>query len=155
MMRGIGSRWRGLMVAAVAVALLGGSAVTPAAAQDSSLEAQTRQALTRVFDALATGDPEKVGPLLAPEYQIVRSDGAVYDKEQYLARSIPRIESKPVFTDVVATRNGDIVVASLRIRIEEQIDGKKAESEFPHLIVFRVTPAGWQVVAAANFARLQ
>jgi hypothetical protein len=55
----------------------------------------------------------------------------------------------------VVTRNGDIVVVSLRVAIDEVVDGKKAESEFPHLIVFRVTPYGWQVLASANFAKLE
>jgi len=143
--------WAGLFVAA----LLCGPGTMAVAAQDSGLESQAREALTKVFDALASGDDEKVRPFLAPEFQIVRSDGAVYNKEDYLARSIPRIESKPVFSNVIASRNGDIVVVSLRLQIEEHVDGKKAESVFPHLIVFRVTPDGWQVVAAANFAKLQ
>jgi hypothetical protein len=34
------------------------------------------------------------------------------------------------------------------------VDGRQAESGAPQLIVFRLTPQGWQVVAAANFARL-
>ena len=38
-----------------------------------------------------TGDPEKVRPFLAPEYQVQRSDGKGYDKEGYLALSIPKI----------------------------------------------------------------
>jgi len=149
--RGYRRRWAALFVAA----LLSGPATMAAAAQDSGLETQARQALTKIFDALASGDAEKVRPLLAPEFQIARSDGAVYNKEEYLARSIPRIESKPVFSNVIATRNGDIVVVSLRLQIEEHVDGKTAESVFPHLIVFRVTPDGWQVLAAANFAKLQ
>jgi hypothetical protein len=42
----------------------------------------------------------------------------------------------------------------MRVQIEEHIDGKLAESGAPQLIVFRVTQRGWEVVAAANFARL-
>ncbi len=126
----------------------------PAATQESDLEAQARQALSKLFDALTSGDPERVRPFLAPEFQILRSNGAAYDKEQYLARGIPRIESKPVFNDLVITRNGDIVVTRMRMRIEEILDGKKAESNAPNLIVFRVTPDGWQVVASGNFAKL-
>ena len=148
-------RHRGVWTALFIAMLLSGPATMQAVAQDADLETQARQALTQVFDALATGDAEKVRPFLAPEFQIVRSDGAVYNKEAYLARSLPRIESKPVFSNVVATRNGDIVVVSLRLQIEEHVDGKKAESLFPHLIVFRVTPDGWQVLASANFAKLQ
>ena len=145
---------RGLWTTLLVAVLLLGPGTLHARAQQADLETQARQALTEVFDALASGDAEKVRPLLAPEFQIVRSDGAVYNKEDYLARSIPQIESKPVFSDVIATRNGDIVVVSLRLQIEEHIDGKKAESIFPHLIVFRITPDGWRVVAGANFARL-
>jgi ketosteroid isomerase-like protein len=149
------SGYRGLWVALFVAVWLSGPSTLRARAQDADLETEARQALTDVFDALASGDAEKVRPFIAPEYQIVRSDGAVYNKEDYLARSIPRIESKPTFSNVIATRNGDIVVVSLRLQIEEHVDGKKAESVFPHLIVFRVTPDGWQVVASANFAKLQ
>jgi ketosteroid isomerase-like protein len=127
--------------------------VTPSAAAD--LEAEARQALEQVFEALASGDAARVRPYLAPEFQILRSDGAGYHKEAYLAQSIPKIESEPVFSNIVATRNGDIVVVRMQIEIEEHIDGKKAESVFPHMIVFRVTPDRWQVVAAANFAKLE
>ena len=119
------------------------------------LRAEARQALTAVFDALATADPDRVRPLLAPEFQIVRSNGAAYDKEQYLALSIPKIESKPVFNDLVVTRNGDIVVTRMRLKIEETLDGRKAESDAPQLIIFRTSPDGWQVVASANFAKLE
>ena len=41
------------------------------------------------------------------------------------------------------------------IEIEETINGQVAERVSPQLMVFRVTPDGWQVVAAANFARLE
>jgi Domain of unknown function (DUF4440) len=135
--------------------LLVGSGLRPAFAQDAGLEAEARQALTTVFDALMSGDRAKIDPLLAPEFQIVRSDGATYNKHDYLLKSLPHIDSVPVFSNVVATRNGDIVVVSLELQVEEYLDGKKAESRFPHLIVFRVTPTGWQVVASANFAKLK
>lgn len=140
-----------IRVALVALALAATQSPTLA---ETPLEAEARAALTRVFDALATGDPEKVRPLLAPEFQIVRASGAAYEKESYLALSIPKIESKPAFRDLVVTRNGDIVVTRLMIEIEEYLDGKKAESRSQQLIVFRVTPDGWQVVASANFAKL-
>lgn len=146
---------RGILRAAALAAVLAGAFAAGPARADDDLEAQAREALDQVFAALMTGDPEAVRPFLAPEYQIVRSDGGAYGKEDYLARSIPKIESAPVFTDVVATGNGDILVVRMRIRIEEHVDGKKAEAVFPHLIVFRDTPDGWQVVAAANFARLE
>lgn len=124
------------------------------AAADDSLESEARAAITAVFDALATGDAETVRPFIAPEFQLVRSDGAAYNKEEYLARSIPHIDSTPVINDLVVTRNGDIVVTRMRLQIEEELDGKKAESNAPQLIVFRVTGDTWQVVASGNFAKL-
>jgi hypothetical protein len=137
----------------LAMALLGLSPQVPAA-QESDLTAAARSNLSALFEALRSGDPNKVRPLLAPEFQVVRSNGAAYDKEQYLKHSIPRIEGPISFDDLVATQNGDIVVTRMRLKIQERLDGKHAESGAPQLIVFRVTPQGWQVVAAANFARL-
>jgi Domain of unknown function (DUF4440) len=123
-------------------------------AQQADVTAEAQKALSAVFDALSSGDPNKVRPLLAAEFQVVRSNGAAYDKEQYLAQSIPKIEGRISFDDLVVTRNADIVVTRMRLKIRERIDGKLAESGAPQLIVFRVTPRGWQVVAAANFAKL-
>lgn len=131
-------------------------AVAGASAEDgAALEADAQKTLTTIFTALMTGDPEKVRPFLAPEYQVQRSDGKGYDKEAYLALSIPKIEALPTFRDLAITRNGDIVVVRLMIEIEETINGKRADRVSPQLMVFRITPDGWQVIAAANFARLQ
>jgi Domain of unknown function (DUF4440) len=123
-------------------------------AQETGLTTEAQKALSILFDALRSGDPNKVRPLLAPEFQVVRSNGAAYDKEQYLTQSIPKIEGQLSFDNLVVTRNADIVVTRMRLKIQERLDGKRAESGAPQLIVFRVTPQGWQVVAAANFAKL-
>jgi hypothetical protein len=137
----------------LAMALLGMWPQVPAA-QEADLTADARRNLSLLFEALRSGDPNKVGPFLAPEFQVVRSNGAAYDKEQYLTHSIPKIEGQVSFDDLVVTRNADIVVTRMRLKIQERLDGKQAESGAPQLIVFRVTPHGWQVVAAANFAKL-
>lgn len=123
-------------------------------AQEAGLITEARTALSSLFDALRSGDPNKVRPLLAPEFQVVRFNGAAYDKEQYLMQSIPKIEGQPSFDDLVVTRNADIVVSRMRLRIQERLDRKRAESGAPQLIVFRITSQGWQVIAAANFAKL-
>jgi hypothetical protein len=137
----------------LATALLGmGPQVQAAQAADLMVDA--RGNLTALFEALRSADPNQVRPWLAPEFQIVRSNGAAYDKEQYLAHSIPKIEGEIAFDDLVVTRNADIVVTRMRLKIREHLDGKRAESGAPQLIVFRVTPHGWQVVASANFAKL-
>lgn len=139
-----------VILAFAAATVLGGAA----ADSDAALEAEAQRALHAVFAALMTGDSEKVRAFLAPEFQVQRSDGKGYDKEQYLALSIPKIAAMPAFRDLVVTRNGDIVVVRLMLEIEETINGKVADRVSPQLMVFRITPNGWQVVAAANFARL-
>ena len=141
-----------VILAFAAATALGSGAV---ADDNAALEAEAQKTLQAIFAALMTGDPEKVRPFLAPEYQVQRSDGKGYDKEAYLALSIPKIAAMPTFRDLAITRNGDIVVVRLMIEIEETINGKVAERVSPQLMVFRITPDGWQVVAAANFARLE
>ena len=103
----------------ITLALAFNAAIDHAWAQDAGLEADARAAIATVFDALASGDAGQVRPLLAPEFQLVRSNGAAYDKEEYLARSIPHIDSEPAINNLVVTRNGDIVVTRFRLRIEE------------------------------------
>jgi hypothetical protein len=142
-----------VLVAFIAGAMAGGAA--RAADDTAALRGEAQKTLQAVFAALMTGDPEKVRPFLAPEYQVQRSDGKGYDKESYLALSIPKIAAMPTFRDLALTRNGDIVVVRLMIEIEETIEGKVADRVSPQLMVFRITPEGWQVVAAANFARLE
>ena len=137
-------------------AVLAFQTITPAFAQnDAALATETAKTLDAIFAALASGDAERVRPFLAPEFQVQRSDGVGYSLEDYLARSIPKIAAAPTYRDMVVTRNGDIVVARFLLDIKETINGKVAEPVSPQIMVFRVTPDGWQVVAAANFARLK
>ncbi len=143
------------VVFAIVLAFTAAGGAAAAGKDGAALEAEARQALATVFAALMTGDPEAVRPLLAPEYQVQRSDGRGYDKDDYLALSIPKLSAMPSFRDLAITRNGDIVVVRLMIEIEETINGKVADRVSPQLMVFRITPEGWQVVAAANFARLE
>jgi hypothetical protein len=151
---GMAAMVRTVIFLAFAAAIAVGS-VAVAADDTAALAGEAQKTLQAVFAALMTGDPEKVRPFLAPEYQVQRSDGKGYDKEAYLALSIPKIAAMPVFRDFAITRNGDIVVVRLMIEIEETINGKVADRVSPQLMVFRITPDGWQVVAAANFARLE
>jgi hypothetical protein len=144
-----------LRLVAILAVLAAASAGRVAADETAALEGEAQAALQAVFTALMTGDPEKVRPFLAPEYQVQRSDGNGYDKEAYLALSIPKIAAMPTFRDLKITRNGDIVVVRLMIEIEETINGKVADRVSPQLMIFRIMPDGWQVVAAANFARLE
>jgi hypothetical protein len=136
------------------VRFMPGTSIAAASAETVELESAARLALKGLFDAIGTGQADRVAPWLAPEFQVVRSDGAVYDRATYLARSIPVVRQPPSFREVKATRHGDLLVVSLRLQIDEVIDGKQAETNAPQLIVFRRAGESWQVVAAANLARL-
>jgi hypothetical protein len=139
-------------------ALLGSLALLsvndPVSGQENLVD-QTRGALTNLFEALASGDETRIRPLLAPEFQVLRSNGVGYDREAYIASSVPRIMSKPKFNELVVTRHDSIVVSRMKLDIEQSIDGRKVENNAPQLIVFRVSENVWQVIAAANFARLE
>jgi hypothetical protein len=141
-----------LLISVLSLALL--APVDSARARDELVDA-TRTALTNLFRALATGDPDRIRPLLSPEFQVLRSNGVGYDRDAYIAGSIPHIMSEPKFNELFVTRNGSIVVCRMKLDINEIIDGKKVESNAAQLIVFKVSGAEWQVVAAANFARLE
>ena len=86
---------------------------------------------------------------------MVRSNGVGYDRESYLARSIPKLATAPRFEELVVTRGEGHVVTRFRLVVEETIDGKRARSGAPQLVVFRVEPGSWKVVASANFAPLE
>jgi ketosteroid isomerase-like protein len=105
------------------------------------------------FDALQTGDPATVIKVLAPEFQILRSDGSGYDKESYPA-ALPKLASAPEVKTMVATFEGDTAVIRYMLEITETIDGQPVQAVAPRLSVMRKTPTGWLMIAHANFARI-
>jgi hypothetical protein len=52
-------------------------------AQSTVSEAVATAAIKSWLDALSTGDPTRVDPLLAPEFQLIRGD-RTYTKAEYL-----------------------------------------------------------------------
>jgi hypothetical protein len=111
------------------------------------------KALDPWVDALFTGDPALIEKVLAPEYQILRSDGSGHDKTSYL-KSLPRQKIRPQFSDIVATGTGDIMVARYRIETDQIVEGKEVKGISPRLSVFRLEAGRWLICAHANFAAL-
>lgn len=134
-----------------ALCLLG---VPVKAQQQGESPVQAQQALESLFKALASGDKQTIAPYLAPEFQIVRSNGAVYDKSAYLERSIPVIRTTPRFRNLRVTGQSDIRVVTFNLEVDEVIEGRTVENLAPQLIVFRVQADRWVVVATANLAKL-
>ena len=126
-----------------------GQASPPAAGPISQEEAL--KALDPWVDALFAGDPVKVEKVLAPEFQILRSDGSGHDKTSYL-KSLPQQRIRPQFSDIVATGTDDVMVLRYRIETDLTVEGKDVKGVSPRLSVFRREAGVWLICAHANFA---
>ncbi|MEZ5890450.1 MAG: nuclear transport factor 2 family protein [Xanthobacteraceae bacterium] len=105
--------------------------------------------------AVASGNVDTVRQRLAPEFQILRSDGKGYDEAEYLAGGLPKIDSIISVQDVVATEHGNLMVVRYVLSLDATVDGKVVQRRAPRLTVFRRDGDRWLVVAHANFAHLQ
>lgn len=118
------------------------------------LAADADQALQAFFDATYSQDPAQVRAVLAPEFQLARSDGTGMAGASY-ADHLPTFTQRAEIGEVQVTGYGDIMVVRYRVTIGLVIDGKQAEAVAPRLTVFRRDHGTWKVVAHANFARLE
>ena len=125
--------------------------VGPAAAADD-LKEKAQAALIAYTKATLAG-AKVLAPMLTPEFQIMRANGAGFDRDGYLNRSVGKITAKPDFSheDIVATQHGDIMVVRYFLRIDEIIEGQPVKKRAPRLTVFRKVNGSWSVVAHANF----
>lgn len=138
-----------LLAATIGLSAALGTAPTASAAE--SLKEIAHQALIAYTKATLAGRAA-LAPMLTPEFQIMRSNGVGYGRDDYLA-SLHRIKGKPDFSqeNIVATRHGDIMVVRYFLRIDEVIDGKQIRKRAPRLTVFRYVDGRWKVVSHANF----
>ena len=127
--------------------------LTSAAEAEPVSEEEALKALDPWADALLTGDPAVVEKVLAPEYQILRSNGSGHDKASYL-KALPKQKIRSKFSDIVATGTGNVMVLRYRIETDQVIDGNKVKGISPRLSVFRRDGDRWLICAHANFAAL-
>lgn len=125
----------------------------PSAAAEPLSEQQAREALDPWYQAIFAGDPERVAEVLAPEYQILRSDGTGHDKASYL-KALPKHHVQSTFSEILATGNGTVMVLRYRIETDQTVDGKSVKGVSPRLSVFRKEGNRWLMSAHANFAPL-
>jgi ketosteroid isomerase-like protein len=104
---------------------------------------------------LVKGEPAGVAAVLAPEFQIVRSDGSAYSKDEYVNGGKARIATQPKIEKLVATGFGDHLVVRYMLTVDETIDGKPVEAHAPRLSVFRKDGDSWLLVAHSNFAKVE
>ncbi|MBT3808573.1 MAG: nuclear transport factor 2 family protein [Rhodospirillaceae bacterium] len=131
-----------------------GLLATPAAADDKTDTA--RALLTAFVDGVIAG-PDAVAPLLAPEYQIMRSNGVGYDRDGYINRGAGTVRARPNYSlaDLVVTTGGDVMVVRYILQIDETIDGNTITRRAPRLTVFRNIGGDWKISAHGNFARTE
>jgi ketosteroid isomerase-like protein len=137
----------------VATAVVGGLITFSVAAEEDATMA-ARQAVTVFVETVASADVDAIEAILAPEFQILRSNGVGYDREGYLASELPAFDESFEWRleDVVATAAGDLLVARYQLVIHETINSAPMAQRAPRLTVFRRDGDRWLVVAHANFA---
>lgn len=134
---------------------MAGAALTPAAALagEAVTEAMAKDAITAWLAALASHDPATVAKVLAPEFQIMRSDGSGYDAKSYLDH-LPKLKGKPEIRDLAFGATGDVLVTRYNLNIEQKINDKPVQALAPRLSVFRRDGAAWLIAGHANFAQI-
>jgi hypothetical protein len=105
------------------------------------------------FTQAVLDGPDALAPILAPEYQIMRTNGVGYDRDGYLNRGAGTVLAQPDYSheDLVVTADGDVLVVRYFLLIDETIDGKPVKRRAPRLTVFRKIDDVWKVVAHSNF----
>jgi hypothetical protein len=133
---------------------LAGASVLSAFAMASEVtEADASAAIMVWLGALASRDPATVEKVLAPEFQILRSDGSGYDRSSYLGH-LPNFTGKPEIQDLVFSSGAGLLVTRYNLRLEQKIGDKPVQALAPRLSVLRREGAGWLMVAHANFAQI-
>jgi len=140
------------LVLSAAIALGATIGSTGQATADDDLKKTAHVALIAYTKATLAGT-KVLAPMLAPEFQIMRANGAGFDRNGYLNKGVGKITGRPDFSheDIIATQHGDIMVVRYFLRIDEVIEGQPVKKRAPRLTVFRKVDGRWNVVAHANF----
>jgi hypothetical protein len=152
-----------LQLATVTVALaltVPGVGAVPAVAQGGGSDriGQPRsigdeQLLTQFFDLLADQDLDGLAKYLSPAFVLLRSDGTVVRKREYLAD--PSTVNQIEVNDVGGTRAGEVRVIHAIITADAVIEGQPVQStNSPRLATFAWNGKRWQMTSYANFAAL-
>jgi ketosteroid isomerase-like protein len=115
---------------------------------------QGKKAVDAWVGAVASGDEARVKAVVAPEFQIIRSDGTAYGAEAYVESELPTFPEPPQIANLVVTGYGDHLVARYEIVSKVNIGAETELRHGPRLTVFRKSGDGWLVVAHANLAAI-
>lgn len=90
--------------------------------------------------------------LLAPGFQVVRSNGDQQDRAEYLA-SPPTVETYTIM-EAFATQDDDVLVVSYLFETSEVLDGVAQTTTAPRLTIFHWIGDAWLLAAHANFGAI-
>ena len=112
------------------------------------LDAESQQPLKnlnrRMLKAEEAGDRAALEPLLIPEFKILRADGKVYDRKQYLD-DVPTRKNRGRSVDEVEVQVGwHKAVLTCRVMTTRDGDGKSAVGHFKNTQKFVQRGAEWQ-----------
>jgi ketosteroid isomerase-like protein len=141
----------GLLAGVMGFGLTAGAGV--AAGAQAITEDEARQTILNWIAALETNDATAVSKFLAPEFQIMRSNGKVFTKESYL-KGLSGRRANPKINEISVTSHGVVAVVCYILTIDGTLEGQKVQSLAPRLTVLRKGEEGWLIAAHANFAQL-
>ena len=145
-------RWS--LPAVMALGLMAGWAgarIDLSALASDSDEALGKAQVERFFSGLVQG-PAALEPVLAESFQLIRSDGTLYDKAAYLA-GISRLSGYKL-SDVKTTRSGEVMTVTFRSSFEGVVGGIQQTAEtLPRMAVFHQQNGAWRMVAYANLGQ--
>lgn len=139
-----------LMTAAVAIGL-----TAPVAAGERTPGMPDASPMTHMETwaaALQSGDVDIVASILSPEFQVVRANGDMHTKAEYLSEGQATIKSELIMTEVHAVEYDGVRVVSYMLTVEEEVDGVPVAKTAPRLTVFRELDDRWYIVSHANLA---
>jgi|GEM_PF-1468087 len=126
-----------------------GEALTTGAADDDL--ALGEQLLTQFFDVLKANDKAQLTDMLAPAFQLLRSNGEVFDAASY--PDIAPVYAEYSLDNLKVTRDNDVLVATYTAETTTVTDGETTDlsAPAPRLTVFQQLDGEWKLVAHANF----
>jgi hypothetical protein len=152
LMVGIAAGWHFRESGMAANAAASAQAPKAAAMRIGEVEREGRKAVDTWLKTVASGNVAAVRAVLAPEFQITRSDGSAYNAGEYVRSGLPKFDAMPAAERLTVTSTSDHLIARYWLKVSETAGGKRIEGYAPRMTVFRKSGDAWLVVAHANFA---
>lgn len=117
------------------------------AAANDDVDALARDLIDRFYGALAP-DNAVLAEFLGAGFQIIGSDGLLFDRETYL--TFPKAITSYEISDLVVRRDGDVLTATFEVGYKGEFEGAaRTVPRLARLAVFSETEDGWKLQALA------